>query len=296
MTRKEPKLDRVGMICFCSECGPIQVITREGEEEEIRARHKRETGHEGFHYIFTNSARAESHERSAWLSLVRSKKWRGRKRLPAFYATCSGCHVERPCVLWENKPICYNCALLQKIGIRRGFVDREHLRVPRADNGEVPAWEGGDLVDDMDLPPGMYYFDYTEAANLDSIRKNGLSSSTTFTRFTVQLESHPYPGETRLFLYPLSQHCFYNMRTETTSSFEPVPTVTLRFRRKVLRAKVKIWDDGYGGGVFSCFVRDVVVPPSEIEVCSSTRWDEFRKMEVSSGWTKLMFDSVTVPS
>lgn len=261
----------------------MQKITRKGEELGIIAHHKLLTGHhKEFCFGFENSAQAERYERTEWYRLVRSKKWHGRSRLPALSGECSVCRKERPCVLWEDKPLCYNCAHLHKVRIRRGFADKENLRVPIAADGEVPAWEVGDIVDDSDLPSGKYFFHYTAAANLDLIRKTGLRSQTGFEKNTIQLESHPSPGESRLFLYPESRYCFSN------STAKPVPTASLRFKRSVLKDKEKIWDNGYGGKVFSCFVRDAVVSPGEIKVCYSTRWDNSKKMQVSIKWTRLV--------
>ena len=244
--------------------------------------HERLARRKLFRFGFQTPRQEEEYCHAEWRRLFNSKKWKGRIRVPALYLTCSECKVERPCFLNE-RTLCFNCAIIKGLRVRRAFDHKDHLKIVAVGGGSMHAWKRGDVVVDPDLPTGKYFFHCTPKENLSSIRAHGLQSKKEFVRWTVQEESKPMAGESRLFLYPSSAHCFHNMDFGADSSSK----VSLRFRRRLLNGVQKIWDDGYGGGVFSFFVRSVIVSASELEFCDSTRWSEYRSERVATKWRRL---------
>lgn len=266
------------VLCFkCPEFA--QTIIKRGEEAAIEARHTASTGHDGmdFHYSWGNDEETEAHDRSEWEKEISSKRMERKSRWPGFDSSCSKCRSSRPCILNDREPVCFNCSRLLERPIRRLFYAKTNLSVVMAKGYDVPAWQRDDVVDDQDLPRGKYFFRFEKLKGLVTIRKSGLASTDTFHKYTAQDGSNTFAGETRLFLFPEAGQALYHVNDWDRNSPDYVPTVALRFRRSLLKGKEKIFDGGYGAHVFSIFVRDTVVPPSEIQVCwkhTGKRWSD----------------------
>ena len=275
----DDQFDRTGMRVLCNKCDFARAITQRGEEAAIEAQHSASTGHGGFdfHYSWGTPEETEAHARSEWEKEISSKRLGHKARWPGFDSTCSKCKSSRPCILHDGEPFCFNCSRLLKRPIRRLFYDKTNLSVIMIEGYEVPAWRRDDMVDDQDLPHDKYFFRFEKLKDLLAIRKSGLASTDTFHKYTAQDGSKTFAGETRLFLYPEAGQALYHVNDWDRKSADYVPTVALRFRRSLLRGKEKIFDGGYGAHIFSIFVRDTVVPPSEIQVCSKhagKRWSD----------------------
>jgi hypothetical protein len=282
-----PEFDRTGMQVVCSDCDFSQEITLKGEEDEIEARHAEQTGHRGL-FGYTWGENQEAHDRSEWEEAIAAEEPRKGTRFPGFQSTCSKCRSARPCVPWNGKPICFNCALLYSVPVRRRFGDNTNRRVQLTAGYDVPAWEVDDIVDESDLPRGRYFYHYTEMKKLKVIRENGLVSNKDFLRNTIQQRTTIIPGETRLFLFPDSEDALSYIHEWNKDLPGYVPNVVLRFKRTHLKKSRKFWDDGYNAGIFAIFVREASVPAAEMEVCYSTKWVEGRGRHAARGWTDLV--------
>jgi len=217
----------------------------------------------------------EQRENRALWSMLVAQKYRGKNRLPAFMDTCSMCFVLRACFLVESQPVCFNCAILNNMAVRRAFTNsRKNTKVVDCVGGwGLPAWQWGDIVLDEDLPKGQYYFHYTTSKSLKQISKIGLIPYGPLDRGHWR---HPpeYESELRLYLYPNIEHGLYNARDTG---------ILLRFRRSIMKTEPKWFDDGYGGNVFSIILRSGKVPTQRLEVA----WIEKYTWEKDVRWHSL---------
>jgi hypothetical protein len=160
-------------------------------------------------------------------------------------------------------------------------IEPDRLFAESSVGGNYILYVGGEKLEPEDFPLGRYFYHWTQAENLNLITRQGLSSSKEESWRMKQYGEAVRKGESRLYLVALEYDCLSYIH------FSQERLVGLRFRRSIIRDKEKTFDGRYGGHLFSFFVRDTVIAPSELDVCLKQKWVGGKK-RIRGEWFPLL--------